>query len=287
MSLDAEQLHRWRGLGSLVWLALLLAWESFAPFFHSFASLTDRGRHALRNFGLALANGLMTALLFAWVWRYLADLAATHQFGILNWLRLPPAVHFVAAILMFDLWTYFWHRAGHVLPHLWKFHRMHHSDPQMDVTTGNRFHLVEIGISSVLRIALIPLLGITFAEIVVYETLLQFFVQLQHANIGLPTPIERGLRLIFVTPILHKIHHSQDQPETDSNFASLFSFWDRIFRTFRLRPDPENLRLGLAGFDQPEFQTWRGLWKTPFREPGTLADSPTETTGKGTGPESR
>jgi sterol desaturase/sphingolipid hydroxylase (fatty acid hydroxylase superfamily) len=287
MSLDAEQLHRWRGLGSLVWLSLLLAWESLSPFFHSFASLADRGRHGLRNFGIGVANGLMTALVFAWVWRSVAELASTHQFGILNWLRLPTPAHFIAALLLFDLWTYFWHRAGHVLPHLWKFHRMHHSDPQMDVTTSNRFHLVEIGISSVLRIALIPLLGITFTEIVVYETLLQFVVQLQHANVGLPPLLERGLRLIFVTPILHKIHHSQDQAETDSNFASLFSFWDRIFGTFRLRPDPENIRLGLAGFAQPEFQTWGGLWKTPFREPGPLGDSPTGTTGKRAGPNPR
>lgn len=275
--MDPVELSRWRGVFSLGWLAALLAWESFKPFFHAFAGWKARGIHGLRNVAMAWVNGIVTALAFAWVWRKVAHLAEQNQFGLLNWLQLPPLLHGIAAILLFDAWTYWWHRAGHSLPHLWKFHRMHHSDPHMDVTTSNRFHLVEILISSVLRVLLIPLLGIHFIEVVIYETLLQFFVQLQHANVALPRPIERLTRLVFVTPILHKIHHSRHQPETDSNFASLFSFWDRLFKTFRLRSDPENIRLGLDGMDSPEFQNWAGLWKTPFQEPATApVPSPSE-----------
>jgi sterol desaturase/sphingolipid hydroxylase (fatty acid hydroxylase superfamily) len=264
---DADLLQRWRGVGSLAWMVLLLAWESFAPFFHAFASPAERARHALRNLAVGWINALMTGLLFAWAWRAVAGFVEDRGFGLLHWADPPPAIRWVAAILLFDLWTYLWHRAGHSMPGLWRFHRMHHSDPSMDVTSANRFHLVEILISSLLRLPLIAILGLRFPEVVVYETLLQAVVQLQHANVRLPWWIERPMRLVLVTPDMHKVHHSREQPETDSNFASLSSVWDRLFGTYRLRPDPENIRLGLDGMDGPEFQRWRGLWRTPFRGP--------------------
>lgn len=267
--MDAERLQHWRGAASLAWLVALLLWEGAAPFFHAFRDAAERGRHGVRNIAIGWTNGLVTAFVFAWLWKSMATAAEGNGFGLLNLLGVSPAAHFVGAILLFDLWTYVWHRAGHRLPGLWKFHRMHHSDPQMDVTTANRFHLVEILISSVLRVALIPLLGITFLEVVAYETLLQLVVQLQHANVMLPRPVERMMRLVLVTPLMHKVHHSRDQPETDSNFASLFSFWDRLFRTFRLRSDPENIRLGLDGFDRTDRQDLRGLLRTPFEDPPT------------------
>jgi len=265
--MDAERLQHWRGAASLAWLVVLLLWEGAAPFFHAFRSSAERARHGVRNVVIGWINGLLTAFAFAWIWKAAANAAEDHGFGLLNLFGLSGATHLVGAILLFDLWTYLWHRAGHRLPGLWKFHRMHHSDPQMDVTTANRFHLVEILISSVLRIALIPLLGISFLEVVAYETLLQFVVQLQHANVMLPRPVERLMRLVLVTPVMHKVHHSRDQPETDSNFASLLSVWDRLFRTFRLRSDPENIRLGLDGFDGTARQDLRGLWRTPFEDP--------------------
>jgi sterol desaturase/sphingolipid hydroxylase (fatty acid hydroxylase superfamily) len=264
---NLEQLQQGRGVLSLGWLVVLLAWESAAPFLPLFRSPGDRGRHGLRNLAIGWINGLAIALPFAFLWKWVADVAAGHGFGLLNLLPLPAWGHLVGALLLFDLWTYLWHRAGHQLAPLWKFHRMHHSDPQMDVTTSNRFHVVEILLSSVLRIALIPLLGIHFAEVVIYETLLQAVVQLQHANVRLPAPLERALRGVFVTPVMHKIHHSRWQPETDSNFSSLLSLWDRLFRTFRLRSDPENIQLGLDGFDGTDRQTLRGLWRTPFEDP--------------------
>lgn len=134
----------------------------------------------------------------------------------------------------------------------------------MDVTTANRFHPGEILISSILRIPLIALLGLQFWHVVLYETLLQILVQLQHANIGFRPRIDGFLRVIFVTPLMHKVHHSRLQPETDSNYASLFSFWDRLFRSFRLRTDPKNIRFGLDGFDDTGHQRFVGLLRTPL-----------------------
>jgi len=264
---EPEILQKARGALSLGWMVVLLAWESAGPYLPLFRSLGDRGLHGLRNLTVGWINGLAIALPFAFLWKWVADFAAGHGFGLLNLLTLPPWVHLIAAILLFDLWTYFWHRAGHEFAPLWKFHRMHHSDPQMDVTTANRFHLVEILLSSLLRVALIPLLGIHFVEVVIYETLLQVVVQMQHANVMLPGFVDRWMRGVLVTPLMHKIHHSRWQPETDSNFSSFLSLWDRLFRTFRLRSDPENIRLGLDGFDGTDRQNLRGLWRTPFEDP--------------------
>jgi sterol desaturase/sphingolipid hydroxylase (fatty acid hydroxylase superfamily) len=261
-----EALRPWRGPASLLWLALLLTWESLAPFLPLFRGSAARLRHGLRNYGVAILNGLLAAVLFAWLWQWLAQWAERHGFGLLHWTNpwLSGWPRVLVAILLFDLWTYAWHRAAHVLPGLWQFHRMHHSDPQMDATTANRFHPVEILISSVLRLAVIPLLGLRFGEVVLYETLLQLLVQTQHANVAWPGPVERVLRLVFITPLMHKVHHSRLQPETDSNYGSLCSFWDRLFRSFRLRPDPERIQFGLDGYDTDAQQTLRGLWRTPW-----------------------
>jgi len=263
---DPGELQRWRGVASVSWLALLLLWETAAPFFAQFRSWRDRGRHALRNVFLAALNALLVSLVFVTLWKGVADWAEARPFGVLNWLPLPGWAHALGAVLLLDCWTYWWHRFGHLLPMLWRFHRMHHSDPQMDVTTANRFHLVEIGLSSGLRLAVIPLAGAHFWEVVLYETLLQAVVQFQHANIGLPGWLERALRLLIVTPGMHKVHHSRWRPETDSNFASLLSVWDRVFGSFRMRARLEEIRFGLDGYDAPEKQSVKGLLKTPWEE---------------------
>jgi sterol desaturase/sphingolipid hydroxylase (fatty acid hydroxylase superfamily) len=257
---------QWRGAFSVAWLALLFAWEGAAPFREHFATSGDRVRHAARNLALTLLNAALTGLLFAVAWRALADLAARHGFGLLRLAPLPPGLHALGAVLLFDLWTYWWHRLGHRVPALWRFHRVHHADAQMDVTTGNRFHPGEILLSSALRLALIPLLGLNFGHVVLYETLLQGLVQLQHANVTLPAALERAARLVVVTPALHQVHHSRHRPETDSNYASLFSFWDRLFGSYHPRADVAAVRLGLDGFDAPEHRTVRGLLRLPFRE---------------------
>lgn len=281
MSLEEEltSLGRYRGLLSFGWLVVLLLWETFAPAVFAFRGPKDRGRHGLRNLVLGGFNALFTSLLFAAAWAWTAEVAARHGFGLLNWLSLPGPVRWLAAILLFDLWTYLWHRAAHTMPHLWNVHRVHHSDAAMDVTTANRFHALEILISSVLRIPLVAMLGLRLPEIVLYETLLQFVVQFQHANVRLPSAVDAVLRGFVVTPFLHRIHHSRWQPETDSNFASLFTVWDRLFRTYRLKSDPENLRLGLDGFDAPEQQRFAGLWRMPFVRP------PSDAAARSTGPE--
>ncbi|MBX3732819.1 MAG: sterol desaturase family protein [Verrucomicrobiae bacterium] len=260
-----ETVLRWRGAASFGWLVVLLAWESIRPARHWAAGWRDRGRHAVVNVALALGNVLMVALLFAWIWRWVAMESAARGLGLLHQAALPSWAHALAAILLLDAWTYAWHRICHRVPFLWRFHRVHHSDARMDVTTGNRFHAVEIALSAVLRIPLIPLLGIRFGDLVLYETLLQFVVQWQHANLVLPRRWERVLRWFVVTPGMHQVHHSRAPSETDSNYASILPVWDRLCRTLQLREHPERVDLGLDGEDVPGRQTIRGLMRRPFR----------------------
>jgi sterol desaturase/sphingolipid hydroxylase (fatty acid hydroxylase superfamily) len=135
----------------------------------------------------------------------------------------------------------------------------------MDVTTASRFHVGEITLSCLARLPIIALLGVGLLDLVLYETVMFAVVQLHHANIKLPERLERTLRLFIVTPYMHKVHHSDWQPETDSNYSSLFSFWDRVFGSFRLRDDPHSVHFGLQELATPEDQTLKGLLATPFK----------------------
>jgi sterol desaturase/sphingolipid hydroxylase (fatty acid hydroxylase superfamily) len=261
-----ESIAAWRAHASFVWMAGLLAWETAAPYFHQFDNWESRRNHGLRNLAMAVVNSIGVGMVFTGLWRAASAWAGTHGFGLLN---LAPAtwpgpVRVVAAVVLLDAWSYAWHRANHRIAWLWRFHRVHHSDPTMDVTTANRFHPGEIAVSSLLRVAVIPLLGVHFGELVLYETLLQFVVQLHHANVALPPWLERFAALFLVTPGMHKVHHSVERRETDSNFGSFGSCWDRVFGTFWSRPDPENIRFGLEGEGQDSQQTLPALWRRPW-----------------------
>ncbi len=250
----------WFALGAL--LALLL-WETLSPFF-VFPRGRDRLRHGFRNILLGMLNAGVTALAFVALWWWAATLSATYGIGLLHWLTLPTWAEWLIAILLFDAWTYYWHRINHRYPFLWRFHRVHHSDPHMDVTTASRFHIGEIAMSSILRIPLIILLGASTEQLALYELLMFAVVQFHHANISVSAKWDRMLRLFIVTPYMHKVHHSRWQPETDSNYSSLLSIWDRLFHSFRINEKPETIRLGLDEFNRPADQTIPGMLNTPI-----------------------
>jgi sterol desaturase/sphingolipid hydroxylase (fatty acid hydroxylase superfamily) len=272
--MDLTELRYFRTAASTGMLVALLAWETFAPYFPFFAGQwRRRSTHALRNLLLGIVNAVVTAALFVTLWLLAAEGAARNHFGILHWLGLRGWAHTLGAMLLFDCWMYGWHRLNHALPFLWRFHRTHHSDPFMDVTTASRFHLGEIILSSLLRVPVIALIGMHLWQLLLFEALMFLIVQLHHANIGFPPAFDRLLRLLIVTPAMHKVHHSRWQPETDSNYSSLFSFWDRLFRSFRLRDDPHTIQFGLEGYDAPAHQNLRGLLATPLRQPQTRRES--------------
>ena len=250
----------------------LLAWETIQPFF-GFPGGKQRLRHGVGNVFLGVVNGVMTTLVFVGLWWAAADWAVRNDFGLLHFLALPAVLEWTLAVLLLDAWLYFWHRLNHRIPFLWRFHRVHHSDPHMDVTTANRFHFGEIFMSATLRIPVIILLGIGIEQVALYELLMFAVVQFHHANIGITERWDRLLRTCIVTPFMHKVHHSRWQTETDSNYASFLSVWDRLFGSFRTNRDPSSIRIGLDDYDQPKQQSVPGMCTTPWKGTNRTATS--------------
>lgn len=241
-------------------LTLFWFWESWRPFF---GCRTGRYRHAVSNILLALFNALLLGLFIGTVIVVVCDWTARAGFGLLNLFGFSPLLQFISAIVLLDAWMYLWHRVNHSIPFLWRFHRIHHSDNKMDVTTATRFHLGEHLGANILRLASIPFLGLFIWHILVYELLVIAITQFHHADISLGR-FDRWLRSVIVTPDMHKMHHSRIRSETDSNFSTFFSFWDRLASTFRIRSDLKMLKYGLDEFDEPQWQTFWGMLKTPF-----------------------
>ncbi len=244
---------------SLVIFWLLESWLPFAQ------NRNQRYQHAAKNLLLGFGNSFLTTILFSAVIVQICEWASANQMGLLYQLPLPQWAGAGLAILGLDAWMYIWHWMNHQISFLWRFHRVHHCDAEMDVTSAMRFHTIEIMISAMLKMALIPLFGLSFLQIVLYEAILLPAIYFQHSNINLSPSIERLLRVIFTTPALHRVHHSRLQTEHDSNYGSVFSWWDRIARTFYLRGDETRVALGLNGFDEAQQQTLIGLLQMPFR----------------------
>ena len=257
-------LENWQPVLAVAGLGLFWVWESSFPFF----KMAGRLRHAARNLTMAGINGVATVLLFSVLTALAVGWSAGRGFGLFPLLEAPIWVNLVLSLILLDLWTYFWHRANHRVAFLWRFHRVHHGDESMDVTTATRFHVVEIAISTVARLAPLLLLGIPAEVVPFYDTVLLLITQFHHANIGLGDAADRRLRYGIVTPNMHRVHHSQVSVETDSNYASVLSVWDRVFRTYRERDDYRAIRYGLAGLTGERFQTLSGLLTTPFRKVG-------------------
>lgn len=257
----------------VVLLALFWCWETWRPFF---GQPEGRVRHAGHNLAIALFNTVILGLVFGFVTAAVAGWTGHNEYGLLSALRLDGPIRFALALVLLDGWMYVWHRANHMIPLLWRFHRMHHSDRHMDVTTATRFHLGEHLGAAVLRLGLIPLLGFEVWNLVVYDTLVIAVTQFHHADISIRR-WDRWLRWLIVTPYMHKVHHSDWRPETDSNYSTVLSVWDRLFGSFRMRLDPKTLVFGLNEFTDPGWQTWWGMMKTPFGNPSRRSvESPAE-----------
>ncbi len=251
-----------KSIAAGVVLGLLWMGESLAPMFEG---RDRRAAHGAANLALGILNALLASFLLAGLILFVTEWARSRPFGLLHWLTAPPWVIWPAAFLLFDFWQYVWHRLNHAIPLLWRFHSVHHSDGDLDATSGVRFHTLEILLSGTARLAVLPLLGMTVEQLLLYEAVVLPVVLFHHSNVRVPQRLDRALRSVIVTPWMHWVHHSRWQPETDSNFSSLFSWWDRIFRTLRSRDDPTTIDLGLDGYDEREWRALSGMLVSPFR----------------------
>jgi sterol desaturase/sphingolipid hydroxylase (fatty acid hydroxylase superfamily) len=270
--LDLQTLSVVKTVLVVVGLTLLWSWESWWPLF---TGRTQRVRHAARNLGLGAVNTVVLTLTCAVATAWVAGWTWQNRIGLLTHVQ-PTWLAVVLALVFLDAWMYAWHRLNHSVPLLWRFHRTHHSDTELDVTSALRFHLGEHVFGSVLRIGWVVVIGLKVEWILLYELVLLPVILFHHSNIALGERWDRLLRWLIVTPNMHRVHHSRWRVETNSNYSSVLSIWDRLFRTFRLRSDPRTIRYGLDEFADPHWQTWAGLWQTPFVTPDQPAEEPPE-----------
>jgi len=240
---------------------ILLILETVFPLFKGWK---NRAWHIGRNFSIVVVNNLVFFALLSFATAFVFGTIEQHQLGLFNFSSLPTFVRIAFFIILFDLWMYFWHRLVHRSAFLWRFHRMHHSDPNMDASTALRFHPGEIVFSTILRWAIFLILGVTAIDLLIYETIMLPIIFFHHSNFYLPEKPDKILRRIIVTPWMHWVHHSHVFEETNSNYGTIFSWWDRLFATFRLRRDPEKIHYGLDEIQAPHWQTVVGMLKTPF-----------------------
>ncbi len=235
-------------------LAAMAAWEVAAP---------RRRREIPRlirwtnNLALVAVDTALVRLCFPVLAVGMALIAEDRGWGLLNTLDLPGWLAVASAVLVLDLAIYLQHVLFHAVPALWRLHRMHHADLEFDVTTGLRFHPVEILLSMGLKLAVVAALGAPAIAVLIFEVLLNATSLFNHSNIDIPRRIDAVLRLLVVTPDMHRVHHSIHPSETNSNFGFNLPWWDRLLGTYLPQPR-EGHRDMTIGIEQ--FRTWRDLW---------------------------
>ncbi len=245
-------------------LAAMAVWEWWAP---RRPRTIGRVRRWPNNFGLVVLNTVLVRVLLPFAGVGMAFYARGNEWGLFNRLPLPDWLSIAAAAVLLDLTIYGQHLLFHAVPALWRLHRMHHADLEFDVSTGVRFHPGEIILSMAIKFAAIAILGAAPIAVVVFEVVLNATSLFNHGNVGLPAAADRVLRLIVVTPDMHRVHHSIEWRETNSNFGFNVPWWDRIFGTYRAQPEAGHLGmvLGIDRFRDPvELRLDRMLWQ-PLR----------------------
>ena len=224
----------------------------------------------VRHAGMNLFFTLITSIIaFALATTLLAasDLVTQHRFGLLYLVELPLWTQLVVGLLLMDLiGAYFVHWVEHKVKWMWKFHLIHHSDTTVDVTTGLRHHPGETVFRIGFTILAVMVIGAPMWIIMFYQSMSVLFAHLTHANINMPKKLDRALSWVFITPLMHKVHHHYTQPLTDTNYGNIFSFWDRIFGTFAQVEDTTELVYGIdTHMDPKENDRMGNLLKIPFQ----------------------
>jgi sterol desaturase/sphingolipid hydroxylase (fatty acid hydroxylase superfamily) len=251
----------------------MAAWELFAP---RRALTIGRARRWPGNLGILLVDILTVRVLLPTAAVGASLYAAGNGWGLINYLSLRLSAAALIGFLALDLAIYVQHVVFHKVPVLWRLHRMHHADLDIDVTTGVRFHPIEILISLAIKVAAILALGVPVVAVILFEVVLNATSMFNHSNVSMPAWLDRVLRLILVTPDMHRVHHSILRRETDSNFGFNLPWWDRLFGTYRAQPEAGHLgmTIGIPAFRDPGESRIDRLLTQPFRnDAGSSADS--------------
>jgi sterol desaturase/sphingolipid hydroxylase (fatty acid hydroxylase superfamily) len=245
--------------------AVMALWEVLAP--RRVLTLSKAVRW-VNNLGLVAFNTLLLRLLFPAAAVGMAAFAAEQGWGLLNYYPIPLWLAIPIAVTAMDFVIWLQHVMVHAVPALWRLHRVHHADLDYDLTTGARFHPIEIILSMLIKFATIMVLGPPMVAVILFEIILNGMAMFNHGNVSLPPLLDRVLRWLIVTPDMHRVHHSVEDDETNSNFGFNLSWWDRLFGTYRDQPRAghDAMTIGIRGYRQPREVSWLpGMLALPFR----------------------
>ena len=251
-------------------LVLIAAWELLVPLR---APGAPRAIRWTNNMALAILNIVLLRVLFPVAAVYVAVLASERGAGFFNMFPVAYPVAVMASLLAFDLSVYLVHLVFHNAPALWRMHRVHHADVDVDVATALRFHPIQMALSVLVKFAVILVLGTPVLAVLIFETVFHVILLFSHANVRIPRGVDRVLRWFIVTPDMHRVHHSIHLSETNSNFGFAFPWWDRLFGTYRAEPAAGHERMTL-GIEL--FRTRRDFWLDRMLLNPFLADLKTE-----------
>jgi sterol desaturase/sphingolipid hydroxylase (fatty acid hydroxylase superfamily) len=257
--------------------ALLFVLERFFPLRKTTQSLLGR---LFVNLAISVLTFIAAAVFVQPAARWALRWSADSPFGLVHLIAMPAPLEFALSFVLLDLGFYYWHVANHRVPFLWRFHNVHHIDPDLDVTTAFRFHFGEITLSTGFSLLQVSLIGPSAWSFAVYQLVFQAEVLFHHSNLRLPIGAERLLNKVLVTPRMHGIHHSQVQRENNSNFGTVFPWWDRFHRTLGVNIPQDAVVVGVPGYTLAEdnrfwnallipFQRQRDYWRRPD---GTLVE---------------
>jgi sterol desaturase/sphingolipid hydroxylase (fatty acid hydroxylase superfamily) len=246
-------------------LAAMALWELMAPRRHQ---AIGRGRRWPGNLGIVVLDTLLVRLVFPTVAVGVALVAETHGWGLFHAYPVPLSLAIITSVILLDLAIYLQHVLFHAVPALWRLHRMHHADLEVDVTTGVRFHPIEILLSMGIKLGVVAAFGMPAVAVLIFEVLLNATSMFNHGNVRLSAGLDRALRWIVVTPEMHRIHHSMTPRETNSNFGFNLPWWDRLFGTYRAAPaaGQEGMTLGIEQFRDPSELRLDRMLLQPFRD---------------------
>jgi sterol desaturase/sphingolipid hydroxylase (fatty acid hydroxylase superfamily) len=243
---------------------IMALWEWISPRRQLWTSKTVRWAN---NLGLVFFNSFVLRLVFPAAAVGMAVFASEQGWGLFNYMAAPFWLAVLASVVILDFFIWLQHVMVHAVPVLWRLHRVHHADLDFDVTTGARFHTLEILLSMLIKFAVIMLLGPPLVAVVIFEVVLNATSMFNHGNVRIPAGLDRLLRLVVVTPDMHRVHHSVEDDETNSNFGFNLPWWDRLFGTYRAQPRAghEAMTIGIRTFREDKWCSWLpGMLAIPF-----------------------
>jgi sterol desaturase/sphingolipid hydroxylase (fatty acid hydroxylase superfamily) len=245
-------------------LAVMAIWEVLAP---RRVLTVSKSLRWLNNLLLVFLNSFLLRLVFPAAAVGMAAFASEQGWGLFNYYQVPFWLSVITSVVLMDFVIYLQHVMVHAVPALWRLHRVHHADPDFDVTTGSRFHPIEIMLSMLIKFATITVLGPPLVAVVIFEVLLNATAMFNHSNVRLNLKLDKILRLFVVTPDMHRVHHSVEDDEANSNFGFNLPWWDRLFGTYRDQPRAghTNMKIGIHTYHDAKLVSWLpGLLWLPF-----------------------